>query len=73
FFHKYKPHLSANFSIHTFINFCKMSIMKYKEFAAKPSKARSSAKSGTKNLKSSNPKGMIKIRGFMYEKFAAYL
>jgi len=31
----------------------------YKEFAAKPSEARSSAKSGTKNLKSSNPKGPL--------------
>ena len=30
-----------------------------KEFAAKPSEARSSAKSGTKNLKSSNPKGSL--------------
>ncbi|OGM59189.1 hypothetical protein A3A75_03170 [Candidatus Woesebacteria bacterium RIFCSPLOWO2_01_FULL_39_10] len=29
------------------------------EFAAKPSEARSSAKSGTKNLNSSNPKGSL--------------
>lgn len=36
-----------------------------KEFAAKPSEARSSAKSGTKNLKSSNPKGSLLRAGGM--------
>ena len=34
-------------------------ISELKEFAAKPSEVRSPAKSGTKNLKSSNPKGSL--------------
>jgi len=44
-------------------------VAELEEFAAKLGKAQSSAKSGTKNLKSSNPKGSLHDLWSLYKKF----